>query len=65
MVAVEEFKKDETEGMRILDSRLLAILFYLGQSKITPKQLAMVTYLLIKVSQIENSYIIGLSASVN
>lgn len=50
--------------MRILDSRLLSMLIYLGQSKITHKQLVQAGYLLVKASNIDNSYINGLILSV-
>ena len=62
--SVEAMKSDETEAMRILDSRMLSILTYLGQSRITEKQLVQAGYLLVRASTLSNSYIQGLVLAV-
>lgn len=51
--------------MRLIDSRLLSLLTYLGQNRITERQLAQITYLLVKASAIPNSYVMGLVLSVS
>ena len=63
--SVENFKKDEVEALRLIDSRLLSLLIYLGQNRITERQLAQISYLLVKASAISNSYVMGLVLSVS